>query len=140
MNPKKVCNFPKDHIGNTFGCCFFWSCLSNTIWNLPESSWEGDLWEGIYGGGEDHRKCMSYSPFSLILLIIFPIIPTRNNAIKMYPTGIHCAITKKISNIIIPSMRSSIIHTPFIYCYSKIFQNSDLRPCIHLGVIDLILI
>jgi hypothetical protein len=27
--------------------------LSNTIWNLPESSWEGDLLEGIYG---DHQN------------------------------------------------------------------------------------
>jgi hypothetical protein len=29
----------------------FWKYLKNTIWNLPESPREGDLWEWGYGGG-----------------------------------------------------------------------------------------
>jgi hypothetical protein len=31
------------------GCFFYWIYLKNTIWNLPGSSMEGDLCEGIYG-------------------------------------------------------------------------------------------
>jgi hypothetical protein len=27
------------------GCFFFWLYLKNTLWNLPESSGEGDLLE-----------------------------------------------------------------------------------------------
>jgi len=52
MSRKRFTAELEDVVGGYF---FFWIYLRNTIWNLPGSSGGRDLWEGIYGEGENRN-------------------------------------------------------------------------------------